>query len=355
LSGERSPVASLPEAIKFEQAWRVAAAGLLVVAIGAATANRMHPSIGATFETREAVPSSAITFHQARLGHAVSATASAFGLSQILPVGPIEIPGDLEKLIVRLRVAPDNCAELEARVGGTCGGDPRPVPMPEQMGIIAPDGELEVRLRMTEASDARLGQHGERARPIPSREWSLTENARETTLTLRCLRAVAVTVTRLPAHASTTCSPDGPFLEFALENHKPYAPILSFGNSRSLRARITARSVGMTVDSGTLTFGDVERKVRGVKPTAIALAGEGPIDTRLAVPALEGSPTTMYVAGNTSNAVLGGKDATPSLMARDALAKPIVYGAIVTLLITALTFYVRALMTNLAVRRRGEA
>jgi hypothetical protein len=354
--GQDGPhVANPSEAIKLEQGWRIAAAVLLLLAFGTAAADRMHPAIETTFETKEAVPSPAIIFHKARLRQAVSATASAFGLSQILPVGPIEIPGDREKLVVRLRVAADDCAELEGRIGGTCAGHPRLEPMPEQLGITAPDGELETRLEMTGAADARLGQHGEGGRPMPPREWSLTENARETTLTLRCLRPITITVTRLPAHAHPTCAPDGPFFELALENRKPYAPILSFEDSRNLGVLLTARSVEMPVDSGVLSFGDVERKVRGVKPTSIALAGDGPIETRLAVPALEGSATTMYVSGDTSSAVLGDEDATPSLLARDSLAKPITYGAIVTLLITALTLYIRALMTYLPARGRGEA
>jgi hypothetical protein len=336
------------EAAKLERMWRITAASFLVVAIGAVAADRLHPAIGATFEAREVTPGQAITLHDARLVRPVTATASAFGLSQIRPLGPIEIPGRDGELLVRLRVAAGDCRQLVTRVGGSCAGRPQPQPMAEQLGITAPRGELETRLEMTPAGEARLGQNGGGARLRPPREWSLTENAHETTLTLRCLRPVSLTVTSLPAHAHPNCSPDGPFFELALVNHKPYAPILAFDGSRSFRTVAAASSVKMTVDSGMLSFGDVRRKVHGVEPTLVALAGNDPIEMRVASPASEGAPATMLTSGETSSATVGDEDAMPSLLARDSTAESIVYGALVTLLIGALTYYVLALMANLS-------
>lgn len=347
---EHTPVLDLDssEAVRLERAWQIAAVSFLVVAISAVAADRLHPAIGATFEAQETTPGTAITLHDARFVQPLTATASAFGLSQIRPVGPIEVPGRGGKLLFRLRVAAGDCTQLVARVGGSCAGHPQPAPMPEQLGIIAPSGELEARLEMTSAGKARLGQNREKVRPRPSREWSLNENARETTLTLRCLRPVSLTVTRFPVHMHPSCSPDGRFFELALVNHKPYAPILAFAGSRSFRAVTVAGDVEMTVDSGMLSFGDVQRRVHGVEPTTVALEGNDPIEMRLASPASEWAAPTRLTSGETSSATVGGEDAVPSLLARDSTAKSIVYGTIVTLLIGALTCYVRALMANLS-------
>lgn len=339
------------EAAKLERTWRIAAVSFLVIAIGAAVADRLHPAIGATFEAREATPGTAVTLHDARLVQPVTATASAFGLSQILPVGPIEVPGRGGELLVRLRVAAGDCRQLVARVGGSCAGRPQPAPMPEQLGITAPSGELEARLEMTPAGEVRLGQNSEEVRPRPLREWSLTENAQVTTLTLRCLRQVSLTVTRLPAHVHPICSPDGRFFEIALVNRKAYAPILTFGGSRSFRTVAEATSEEMTIASGMLSFGDVLRRVRGVEPTLVALEGADPIEMRIASPA-SGGAATMVTSGEASSATVGDEDAVPSLLARDSTAESIVYGAIVTLLIGALTCYVRALMANFS--REGQ-
>lgn len=343
-----APDADSSEAARLERAWRIAAVMLLLVAIGAAVADRLHPAIGATFEVRETTPGTAVALRAARLPQPLGATVSGFGLSQVSPVGPIEVPGRNGKLLVRLRVAAGNCRQLVALVGGSCAGSPRPVPMPEQLGIVAPSGELEARLEMTEAGKVRLGQNVEEAQPQAPREWSLAENAHETTLTLRCLRPASLTVTRLPVHLHPSCSPDGRFFELALLNRRPYAPILGFVGSRTLRAVAAASGVEMTVESGTLSFGDVQRKVGGVDPTPVALSGNDPIEMRVAFPASEGVAATMLATGDVSGATVRGEPVVPSLLARDNTIKAIVYGAIATLLVGALTCYVTALVDNLS-------
>lgn len=342
------------EIAKLERAWKIAAAGLIVFAIGAVVGEYLHPAIGATFDAREASPGTAIALHDARLVQPMTATASAFGLSRVLPVGPIEVKGSGGELLLRLRVAADDCKQLVAQVGGSCAGPPQPTPMPEQLGITAPKGELETRLEMTPAGEARLGQNSEVERPRPLREWSLTENAHKTTLTLRCIKSVSLTFTRLPVHAHPTCSPEGPFFELALVNHEPYAPTLAFDGSRSFRTVAVASSVAMMVDSGILSFGDVQRKVHGVEPTQVALAGDDPVEMRLASPAFDGAAAPRLVSEATTSATVGDEDAVPSLLARDSTAEAIVYGAILTLLIGALTCYARVVMACLSKKDEGR-
>jgi hypothetical protein len=346
-----APETESSEAAKLERAWQIAAVSFLVVAIGAVAADQLHPAIGATFEAQETTPGTAIALHGAHLAQPLAATISAVGLSQIRPVGAIKVPGRDGELLLRLRIAAGQCRQLVAGVGGSCAGSPQPIPMPEQLGIIATSGELETRLDMTPVDKVRIGQNREEARPRSPREWSLTENAQETTMTLRCLRPVPLTFTRLPVHIRTRCSPDGRFFELKLENRRPYAPILAFAGSRSFRMVAAANRAEMKVDSGTLSFGDVQRRVHGIEPTTVALAGNEPIELRLASPPSDGVAGARLTSRQTANATVGDVDAVPSLLARNNTAESIIYGTVVTLLIGALTCYVVALMAYLAENR----
>jgi hypothetical protein len=330
---------------KLEQVWRFAAFSLLVVTALAATANHLHPPIGATFEARPISPGTDVVLREARLRQPLTATASAFGLSQISPVGPITVPGRGGELIVRLRVSPRDCEELVARFPGSCAGHPRLSPMPEQLGITAPKGVLEMRLEMTPATRARIGQNGEEGQ---AHEWSLTEDARTTTLTLRCLRSVPVTVTDLPFHPHPTCSPEGTFFELAFADRKAYSPTLAFGGDRSLRVFAAATHVETEVDNGALYFGDAQRRIHGIEPTPVGLEGDGPVDVRLGFPSARATSVAALASGEVAGATVGVEDSVPSLLARDSTVESIVYGAIVTLLLGALGCYGRALMANLS-------
>jgi hypothetical protein len=330
---------------KLEQVWRLAAFSLLVVAGLAATANHLHPPIDATFEARTISPGAEIVLREAHLRQPLTATASAFGLSQIAPLGPIAVPDRGGKLIVRLRVAPRDCGQLVARFHGSCAGSPRLTPMPELLGITAPDGVLEMRLEMAQAARARIGQNGE---PGQSHEWSLTENANTTTLTMRCLRSVPLTVTDPPFHLHPTCSPEGSFFELAFAGHKAYAPTLAFDGEGTFQALAAATHVETEVDSGVLYFGDVQRRIHGVEPTAVGLDGDEPVDVRLGFPSSQSTSATALASGKFSSATVEGENTVPSLLARNNTIESIVYGAIVTLLIGALGCYGRALMANLS-------
>ena len=324
---------------------------VLIVAIGTAVADRFHPAIAATFEAREISPGTAIALDEARLLQPVTVTAGSFGLSQILPFGPIEVPGRSGQLLVRLRVDARDCKRLTARLGGSCKGTPKLVPMPEQLGITGNSDPLEARLETTPAAEASLGQNREEASLQPPREWSLTENAKKTTLTLTCLQPVALSVTRSSPPLHSSCSPDGPFFQLAYVNRKPYAPILAFDGSRTFQSTVAARRVEVSVDDGDLSFGDVQREVHEVEPTTVALKGSEPIEMRVVSPASEGVAATRLISKKTAEATVGEEDVVPSLLARDELAKSIAYGAILTLLIAALTYYARAAMARFS--RKG--
>ena len=319
---------------------------VLVVAIGTAVADRLHPAIAATFEARQISPGTAVALDDAHLLEPITVTAGSFGLSQILPVGPIVVPGRSGELLLRLRVDPRDCKQLTARLGGSCKGTPKLVPMPEQLGITGTSDALEARLETSPAAEARLGQNGEEASPQPPREWSLTENAKKTTLTLTCLQPVALSVTRSSPPLHPSCSPDGPFFQLAFVNRKPYAPILAFDGSRTFRSTVAARRAEISVERGDLSFGDVQREVHGVEPTTVALAGEEPIEMRVASPAVEGAAATRLISKRTAEARVGEEDIVPSLLARDSLAETIAYGTILTLLIGALTCYAGAALAN---------
>lgn len=341
------PIASEPEVAQLDGAWKLAAYGLLVLTLLAVVADHLHPPIGATLDVPETGPGTEIVMREAVFKKPLVATAGAFGLSLIRPNGAITVPGHDGELLLRLRVAANDCRKLVAKLHGSCEGRPTPALMPEGLGIVAPDGALETRLEMTTAPRARLGQNGEEGQTSASHEWSLAENAETTTLTLRCLRRVALTVTDLPATAHPECDPTGPLFELAFVDRKAYAPILAFAGDRTVGAVVDAARLEAMVERGTLSLGDEDRNLRGVEPTAVAIEGDGPVEAHLKFPP-KATSATLVASGKVSSATVDEDDVVPSRLARAGVYQPIVLGTIGSLLVTVLGLYGRALLADRA-------
>ncbi|HEV2790575.1 MAG TPA: hypothetical protein VGV69_04675 [Solirubrobacterales bacterium] len=349
-SGEPRPAAEIPVDPKGEPApeksensagWLLKGAVLALVPVAAfiVATEWWHPSAEASFDTSRPTPSSIVELSDAALETPLEASIGSFSISQIPPLGKVGPDGYGKKLLIRLRVAEQSCEELEARIGGSCGGGFKPaLRQPERFSMRTEGGALEAFVSTTSAEAFEIGQNAEPEQPGPSREWSLTENAAKTEVKIRCLGDTSLEVTLLPGEAHPRCSPDGVFYRLLIVNRRNYPPILSFTEVSALKVETDGRRVELTANDGALDLDGVEREVPALAPTPVTLeAAEGElVHLKLAPPGVPGAPTVSLSSPKVDEAFFDDQSTMPSWLDRHSRLETLVYGVLLSLFTTVL-------------------
>jgi hypothetical protein len=335
-AGSGTPRGAAPEDPQREarsRPWIVATGLVLVVSFVVVTEND-YPPIDASLTTSLPSPGSMIELTGATTDGPIEASLGSFVVNQIPPGRAAAVEARGKEILIRMRVSRDGCRELEAEIGGSCAGPPRPpLHALERLTVRSPAEPVKARISSASASTFRLGQNAEPARQGPPGEWSLTENARRTEVSLICHWRTPLAVTLLPGQAEVECSPDEAVFELLLVNRKAYAPTLSLNEVHSLEARVSGRRAAMTVDDGVLRLGGAETEIHEPEAARIALAaGPNSVALRLLSSAESGATETSLRSSAATRAAIDGDDELPSRLDRDELLKGLAYSAILGML-----------------------
>jgi hypothetical protein len=346
--------AAPPQTPISESSRKINGVAAVLVVLGPLTiwAALSHPPIDAEFRTGRLTKGTVLELQKATVEGSLKAEIGSVGFSQIPPPGPAEAGGQGKELLIFLRVSEQSCRSLEAEIGGSCSGRPRPpLHPPERFTIRSEGGAMEALLSLTPAKIMQLGQNAEPTQPGPPREWSLRADAHRATLTLRCRSTTSLGVTLLPGQAHPHCAPDAAIYKLLITNRLPYLPILSFNRARTMVAAASAQQGTMTAEPGTLTLGGSATETPGLEPTEVALdaAGSSSVSLDLRAPDGGGNTAVVLKAREAEGATLDGQEEIPSRLDRDKTARTLAIGVLVTLFLTVV------LELSVGIGRRKEA
>jgi len=331
----------------------LAAVGFAAVAVFVAATESDHPPIDASITTSLPSPQSITELSNAAPEAPVEASLESFAINRIPPSAETAIAGRGMEMLIRMRVSRSDCSELEAEIGGSCDGRPRPpLHAIERFTARSSAGPISALISSTQADVFRLGQNGAPTRQGPPDQWWLVENAGRTKVNLICRWDIPLAVTLLPGRAEVECSPDEAVFKLLWVNRSAYAPTLSLGRVDSFEARLRGRRATMAIDDGLLRLGGSETEIQSPRAKRIALdaAGSDFVHLKTIAPTEDGGARTSLTTPGAAQASIGGDELMPSWLDRHDQVQGLAYSAAGGLLLGA----AGALLALVIVRRRGS-